>query len=295
MEVTPLSFEFFPPNTTDGIEKLETVATSLNLFRPDYFSVTFGAGGVNREKSFHTIRTLQKKNYDIAPHLTCIDLSKEMARDIILNYKKLSISKLVVIRGDLTPEMPQNIGDFHYANELVKFIRDETGNYFEIHVAAYPEFHPQSVEINTALLQFKNKIDAGANSAITQYFFNAEGYFQFLKSCEKLNIRVPIVPGIMPIFNFEKLIRFSKMCCADIPLWLYKRLESYRHDEASIKAYGIEVVTKLCSDLIANGCPALHFYTMNQLEPTKTILQNLGYADYQESRAFTESSLSLAG
>lgn len=285
---TPISFEFFPPNTNDGIEKLKTVAKLLNLFRPEYFSITFGAGGVNHQKSFHTTHLLHNQNYSIAPHLTCIGLSKDMVRKIIRDYKKAGISKLVVIRGDVTENMPKNTGDFQYANELVAFIRKETGHYFEIHVAAYPEFHPQSLEINTALLQFKNKIEAGANAAITQYFFNCEGYFQFVKSCEQLNIRIPIVPGIMPIYSFEKLMRFSKMCCADIPVWLYKRLESYRDDEDSIKSYGIEVITKLCSDLIAGNCPALHFYTLNQLEPTKTILHNLGYIATKKIQDRTE-------
>lgn len=274
----PISFELFPPNTTEGVQKLAQTAQSLNALNPEYFSVTFGAGGHNRKKTFRVVRLLLKQNIPVAPHLTCIGLLKENIAQILKNYVQCGIRKIVAIRGDLPQEEAQYQGDFRHANELVAFIRRETGDHFSIEVAAYPEFHPQSTDMFTALKNFKCKVEAGANRAITQYFFNQDAYFQFLESCHQLDIQVPVIPGIMPVTSFEKLIRFSKACGTEIPAWLYKRLEAYRHDEASIKAYGVDVVTKLCRDLIAGGAPALHFYTLNQLEPTQTIVKNLTVA-----------------
>lgn len=271
----PISFELFPPNTSMGMEKLITTCQLLQQFQPEYFSVTFGAGGVNRKKTFRTLRMLRNIHIPVSPHLTCIGMPKEIIRQILKNYMNVGITHLVALRGDLSIGMTIDQGDFKHADELVKFIRQETGDHFHIDVAAYPEFHPESKNISIGLENFKRKIEAGANSAITQYFFNREAYLYFLESCERYNINVPVVPGIMPISNFEKLLRFSKTCGAEIPAWLCKRLETFCDDPKSLRAYGIDVVTKLCEDLIAIGAPGLHFYTLNQLEPTKSIVNNL--------------------
>ena len=271
----PISFEFFPPNTVAGIKKLGEICESFNAFNPEYFSVTFGAGGVNRTKTFRTVRMLQANGWSVTPHLTCIGMPKEILRHIIKNYQMSGITHLVALRGDLPKTMSDCQSDFQYADELVAFIRQETGDHFYIHVAAYPEFHPESPNVFVGLENFKRKVAAGADSAITQYFFNCDAYVRFLESCVQYGIHIPIVPGIMPISNFEKLWRFSQSCGAEIPSWLSKRLIALQHDPVSLQAYGIEVVTQLCEDLIAAGAPGLHFYTLNQLEPTQAIINNL--------------------
>lgn len=271
----PISFELFPPNTAEGIRNLSQTCDQLNAFKPDYFSVTFGAGGSNRDKTFYIVKLLLEKHIKVVPHLTCIGMSKKSIRQVLDTYIEWGVSHLVAIRGDLPEDVNPDSGDFQHTDELVRFVRHETGNHFHISVAAYPEFHPQSFNIFVGIENFQRKINAGANDAITQYFFNPDAYFYFLESCQKVGIDAPIIPGIMPIHCCEKLLRFSNLCGAEIPAWLLKRLEAYRHDENSFRAFGVEVVSKLCEALIKGGAPGLHFYTLNQYEPTLTILENL--------------------
>jgi len=269
------SFEFFPPKTTEGTEKLIKVREKLGAVKPKYFSVTFGAGGSTQQGTFDTVTSIQQAGYQAAPHLSCIGSSKENIREILKDYMDKGISRIVTLRGDM-PSGTHEIGEFRYANELVEFIRSETNDYFHIEVAAYPEFHPQATSAEDDLNNFKRKIEAGANSAITQYFFNPDAYFRFVNDCEDLNINIPIVPGIMPITNYTQLARFSDMCGAEIPRWIRKRLESYGDDKDSIKAFGEEVITEMCHQLLEAGAPGLHFYTMNMSAPTLAIWKNLG-------------------
>ncbi len=268
------SFEFYPPKTEEGAENLQIVHRRLAELNPDFFSVTFGAGGSTRDLTFDTVVAIQAKGIAAAPHLSCVASTKDNIRAILKDYQNHGIAKIVALRGDL-PSGMLSAGEFRYANELVEFIRQETGDYFQIHVAAYPEVHPQSVSGIEDFKNFKRKVDAGADAAITQYFYNAEAYFYFLDSCEKNGIDIPIVPGIMPIIQYTQLFRFSEMCGADIPRWMRKRLEGFGDDRASIQAFGLEVVTNLCQRLLDNGAPGLHFYTMNQAAPTLAILENL--------------------
>ncbi len=269
------SFEFFPPKTAEGTEKLIKVREKLGAVKPKYFSVTFGAGGSTQQGTFDTVTSIQQAGYQAAPHLSCIGSSKENIREILKDYMDKGISRIVTLRGDM-PSGTHEIGEFRYANELVEFIRSETNDYFHIEVAAYPEFHPQATSAEDDLNNFKRKIEAGANSAITQYFFNPDAYFRFVNDCEDLNINIPIVPGIMPITNYTQLARFSDMCGAEIPRWIRKRLESYGDDKDSIKAFGEEVITEMCHQLLEAGAPGLHFYTMNMSAPTLAIWKNLG-------------------
>lgn len=278
MDITtamPISFELFPPNTTQGMQKLGQICDSLNAFRPDYFSVTFGAGGANQDKTFCVVKLLLEQQLAVTPHLSCLGLSKEIIRQALNTYIEWGITRIVAIRGDLPAGAAASPGDFQHADELIQFIRKETGNHFHISIAAYPEFHPQSPNVFTALENFSRKVRAGANVAITQYFFNPDAYFYFLESCAKAGITIPIIPGIMPIYSCEKLLRFSNLCGAEVPAWLLKRLEAYCHDEDSLQAFGIEVVTKLCETLVKGGAPGLHFYTLNKCQPTEAILKNL--------------------
>jgi methylenetetrahydrofolate reductase (NADPH) len=269
------SFEFFPPKTAEGTEKLIKVREKLGAVKPKYFSVTFGAGGSTQQGTFDTVTSIQQAGYQAAPHLSCIGSNKENIREILKDYMDKGISRIVTLRGDM-PSGTHEIGEFRYANELVEFIRSETNDYFHIEVAAYPEFHPQASSAEDDLNNFKRKIKAGANSAITQYFFNPDAYFRFVNDCEDLNINIPIVPGIMPITNYIQLARFSDMCGAEIPRWIRKRLESYGDDKDSIKAFGEEVITEMCHQLLEAGAPGLHFYTMNMSAPTLAIWKNLG-------------------
>ena len=269
------SFEFFPPKTEQGAIALHAVHQQLAQLKPHFFSVTFGAGGSTREKTFESVIDMQKIGVDAAPHLSCVASTRENISEMLNNFRDHDISRIVALRGDI-PSGMLSAGEFRYANELVEFIRQETGNHFEIHVAAYPEVHPQAANAVEDLKNFKRKIDAGADSAITQYFYNAEAYFAFVDSCEKQGIDIPIVPGIMPITNYSQLFRFSEMCGADIPRWLRKRLEGFGDDLQSIRAFGIEVVSVLCQQLLDNGAPGLHFYTMNQSAPTLGVWENLG-------------------
>lgn len=268
------SFEFYPPKTEEGAANLEQVHEKLKKLNPEFFSVTFGAGGSTRDKTYETVVKIQQNGVAAAPHLSCVASTKENIREILQSYKDNGIAKIVALRGDL-PSGMMSAGEFRYANELVEFIRLETGDYFDIHVAAYPEVHPQANNAAADFQNFKRKVQAGANAVITQYFYNAESYFYFVDECEKNGIDIPIVPGIMPITNYSQLFRFSDMCGADIPRWLRKRLECLGDDKAAICALGEEVVTKLCQRLLDNGAPGLHFYTMNQSAPTLAIWNNL--------------------
>lgn len=256
------SFEFFPPKTAEGTEKLRATRKQLAQLNPKFFSVTFGAGGSTRDRTLETVREIQADGSEAAPHLSCIGSTEENIRDILTEYKSQGIRHLVALRGDL-PSGSMDAGAFNYANELVDFIRRETGDWFEIEVAAYPEVHPQARSYTEDLANFKRKVDAGANAAITQYFFNADAYFNFVEDARALGVSIPIVPGIMPIGNYVQLARFSDACGAEIPRWLRKKLETYGEDLPSIRAFGLDVVTDLCDRLLAGGAPGLHFYTMN--------------------------------
>lgn len=270
-----LSFEFFPPQTNEGVEKLHNTRKQLSPLKPEFFSVTFGAGGSTRDRTLETVQQIQADGYSAAPHLSCVGSTRENIRAILQTYKTLGIKRIVALRGDL-PSGMATTGEFQYANELVEFIRKETGNHFHIEVAAYPEFHPQAKSPRDDLLNFERKVKAGADSAITQYFYNADSYFYFLDQCHKLGITVPIVPGIMPIGKFSQLARFSDACGAEIPRWVRKTLESYGDDTASIQAFGMEVVTQMGERLLAGGAPGLHFYTLNQAAPSLEIWKRLG-------------------
>ena len=275
MAAHTFSFEFFPPKTAEGAEKLRATQQQLAQLKPKFFSVTFGAGGSTRDRTFDTVREIQASGSEAAPHLSCIGSTRESIRDILADYKGQGIRHLVALRGDL-PSGTMDAGEFNYANELVSFIREETGDWFEIEVAAYPEIHPQARSWKDDLANFKRKVDAGADSAITQYFFNADAYFRFVEETRAMGVDIPVVPGIMPIGNYVQLARFSDACGAEIPRWLRKKLESYGDDLSSIRAYGLDVITELCERLLAGGAPGLHFYTMNQAGPTETIWRRLG-------------------
>ena len=270
------SCEFFPPNTDEGMRKLFAAREELMRMRPAFFSVTYGAGGSTRERTFQAIQAIQAHSgVDAAPHLTCVASTRAGIGEILDHYRTQGIHRLVALRGDL-PSGMREFGEFRYANELVEFIRAETGDYFHIEVAAYPEFHPQAPNTERDLFNFKRKVEAGADSAITQYFYNPDSYFRFVDDCEKLGLDLPIVPGIMPITNFTQLARFSDNCGAEIPRWIRKRLESCGDDRDAIRAYGLDVVADLCRRLLDGGAPGLHFYTMNQSGPTLAICERLG-------------------
>ena len=268
------SFEFFPPKTAEGMATLRDARAELAKFNPDFFSVTFGAGGSTRDRTMETVLDIQQQGLPAAPHISCISSSKEEIRGLLQAYQANGIKRLVALRGDL-PSGEVSTGDFRYASELVAFIRAETGQHFHIEVAAYPEFHPEAKSPAADVLNLKRKIDAGANSAITQYFYNADAYFHFIDQCAAAGINVPIVPGIMPIYNITQLARFSNVCGAEIPRWLRLRLEEYGDDMASLRAFGIDVVTDLCETLRVFGAPSLHFYTLNRAGVIANIIGNL--------------------
>jgi len=269
-----VSFEFFPPKTTEGMDKLREARTQLAKFNPEFFSVTFGAGGSTRDRTMDTVLEIQREGFQSAPHISCISSSKSEIRDLLHAYQAQGIKRLVALRGDI-PSGEVSAGDFRYASELVAFIREETGSHFSVEVAAYPEFHPEARTPAADLLNLKRKVDAGANSAITQYFYNADAYFRFVDQCDALGITVPIVPGIMPIYNITQLARFSSVCGAEIPRWLKMRLEEYGDDMASLRAFGVDVVSELCETLLAWGAPSLHFYTLNQSNIIRNIIENV--------------------
>ena len=269
------SFEFFPPNTAEGAQKLAQTAKQLGQLKPEFFSVTYGAGGSTRERTLRAVLDLCEAGHAAAPHISCIGSSRESLREILGEYKSHGIRHIVALRGDL-PSGTAAAGEFQYANELVAFIRQEFGDHFFIEVAAYPEYHPQSRTAQDDLANFKRKVEAGAHAAITQYFFNADCYFQFVDDCDAMGIQIPIVPGIMPIGRFSQLARFSDACGAEIPRWIRRKLEGYGDDASSIRSFGLDVVTDLCDRLLREGAPGLHFYTMNQAGLTTTIWQRLG-------------------
>jgi methylenetetrahydrofolate reductase (NADPH) len=271
-----ISFEFFPPQTHEGAEKLTATRKLLAALKPEFFSVTFGAGGSTQDRTLETIRKIHAEGYQAAPHLSCVGSTRENIRALLHAYKDMGIKRIVALRGDL-PSGMHSIGEFQYANELVSFIRAETGEHFHIEVAAYPEFHPQANSARDDMLNFKRKMNAGANSAITQYFYNADAYFRFVEEARKLGVTAPIVPGIMPIVRYSQLARFSDTCGAEIPRWMRKTLEGYGDDVASVQNFGRDVVAQLCEKLIAGGAPGLHFYTLNQANASLEILKQLGY------------------
>lgn len=276
-KLTPtFSFEFFPPQTPEGVERLRVTRRQLAKLNPKFFSVTFGAGGSTRDRTLETVLEIQAEGHvTAAPHISCIGSTSDNIRYLLQKYYDNGIRYIVALRGDLPSGMAQS-GEFRYATELVTFIRKEFGDTFHIEVAAYPEYHPQARSAQADLQNFKLKVEAGADSAITQYFYNAEAYFRFVSACEAAHISIPIVPGIMPIKKFSQLARFSDACGAEIPRWLRKKMEGYGDDSASIRAYGLDVVTELCRQLLEAGAPGLHFYTLNTAELTTTIWKRLG-------------------
>ena len=274
METPNFSIEFFPPKTAEGAEKLRATRQKLAELQPKYFSVTFGAGGSTQAGTLQTVLEIKQEGHEAAPHLSCIGGDRESIRAVLKQFQDNGIRRLVALRGDL-PSGYGGAGEFRYANELVEFIRQETGDWFHIEVAAYPEMHPQARSPQDDLQNFARKVQAGANAAITQYFYNADAYFQFVDNARKLGVDVPVVAGIMPITNYTQLMRFSDMCGAEIPRWVRLKLASYGDDSASIKAFGTDVVTALCERLLAGGAPGLHFYSMNQAVATTAIWQRL--------------------
>lgn len=274
MDTTNFSIEFYPPKTPEGAEKLRAARAKLAALGPKYFSVTFGAGGSTQQGTLDTVREIIAEGHVAAPHLSCVGGSRASIREVLSQFQAHGIKRLVALRGDL----PSGYGggsELRYASELVEFIRAETGDWFHIEVAAYPEMHPQARSPQDDLRNFATKIKAGANAAITQYFYNADAYFRFVDEAGKLGVAVPIVAGIMPITNYTQLMRFSDMCGAEIPRWVRLKLASFGDDSASIKAFGLDVVSELCEKLLAGGAPGLHFYSMNQAGPTTALWQRL--------------------
>jgi methylenetetrahydrofolate reductase (NADH) len=271
------SIEFFPPQTAEGADKLRTARAKLAELKPEFFSVTFGAGGSTQDRTFETVFDIQSEGHQAAPHLSCIGSTRARVREVLERYKGAGIRRIVALRGDL-PSGVVDPGELRYANELVEFIRAETGDWFTIEVAAYPEYHPQARSPRDDLLAFERKVRAGADSAITQYFYNLDAYLHFRDQCEGLGLTVPIVPGIMPIVSFSKLARFSDACGAEIPRWMRRKFESFGDDTESVKAFGLDVVSSLCERLLAAGAPGLHFYCMNQAAPTTAIVKRIGLA-----------------
>jgi methylenetetrahydrofolate reductase (NADPH) len=272
----PFSFEFFPPRSPEAVGKLQTTRDRLARLSPEYFSVTFGAGGSTRDRTAETVHEIRRQTgLSGVPHISCIGIPLEDIRSIVQGYREAGIRHLVALRGDL-PSGSVGWGELRYANELVEFVRRETGDHFHIEVAAYPEVHPQAQSARQDLENFRRKVEAGANGAITQYFYNAEAYFRFVDDAARLGITIPIVPGVMPIINYTQLSRFSEACGAEIPRWIVRRLRDFGDDREAIRAFGVDVTTELCRRLLDQGAPGLHFYTMNQHEASEAILRNLG-------------------
>ena len=269
-----VSFEFFPPRTAAGQDNLSLLCDQLIAYRPSFFSVTYGAGASVRERTLDAVLSVRRGSVDAVPHLSCIGSNHHNLIDLLETYRREGVRRIVALRGDV-PSGEISLGEFRYANELIEFIRRETGNSFELIVAAYPEMHPQAPNYETDLRYFINKVRAGADKAITQYFYDADAYFHFVDKVFAQGIDVPIIPGIMPIVDADKLRRFSACCGASIPRWIDKQLDAYAHDPCSMTAFGGDVVTHLCERLIKGGAPGLHFYTLNQADPTLTVLSNL--------------------
>ena len=276
MKHTELSIEFFPPQTPEGVEKLRVVRGKLAALKPEFFSVTYGAGGSTRERTFSAIREIAAEGFVAAPHLSCIGSTRESIGAILQEYKAAGIRRIVALRGDLPSGMAE-AGDFRYANELIEFNRQQTGDHFHLDVAAYPEWHPQARNPHDDLAAFARKVKAGANSAITQYFYNADAYFHFTDEVRALGVDIPIVPGIMPIASFFKLARFSDASGAELPRWMRRKFEAMGDDVDSIRAFGLDVVTELCERLLSGGAPGLHFYSMNQSALTLEICRRLDF------------------
>ena len=274
MKTHNFSIEFFPPKTAEGTEKLRATRAKLAELQPKYFSVTFGAGGTTQQGTLDTVVEIRQEGHDAAPHLSCVGGTRDSIRDILRQYQSHDIRRLVALRGDLPSGYGMG-GEFRYANDLVEFIRAETGDWFHIEVAAYPEMHPQARSPQDDLQNFVRKMQAGANAAITQYFYNADAYFRFVDEARKAGVTAPIVAGVMPITNSSQLLRFSEMCGAEIPRWIRLKLSSFGDDTASIKAFGLDVVTEMCERLLAGGAPGLHFYSLNQAAATTAIWQRL--------------------
>ena len=268
------SFEFFPPNTPEGIKNLKDTRQQLSAFKPEFYSVTFGAGGSTRDRTLETVLEIKQEGLNAVPHISCISSTKAEIKTLLDIYQQHNIKHLIALRGDI-PSGSAVSGEFKHANELVSFIRQETNDYFHIEVGAYPEYHPEVISSQIEIQNFKNKVDAGANSAITQFFFNADAYFRFMDECLIADINIPIVPGVMPIYNIKQLARFASNCGAEIPRWLRIKLESYGDDLPSLRSYGVDVVSELCETLIAWDVPSLHFYTLNQAGIITRIIQNI--------------------
>ena len=273
----PISFVVFPSKTDVGAEKLKVVHQELQLLNPEFFSITYGAGGSTRERTLSTISDFNGKGTPVAPHLSCIGDDKARIAELLDIYKAQGIDRIVALRGDL-PSGQVGLGELPYASDLVRFIREHSGDHFHIEVAAYPEMHPQADHFDQDIKNFVTKGNAGGNAAITQFFFNPDAYFYFVERIQKQGVNIPVAPGIMPITNASNLIRFADGTGAEIPRWIRKQLATYGDDTASIKAFGHEVIIKLCERLIAGGAPSLHFYTMNNTEPTRQLVTNLGLA-----------------
>lgn len=277
------SLEYFPARTEKGEQGLVAARKELSKLKPAFASVTFGAGGSTQDGTYQTIKTIiQEDGIDAAPHISCISTSRDTLKSMLDGYREIGVRRLVVLRGD----MPSGYGatdhnELRYANELVEFIRQQTDDYFTIEVAAYPEFHPEASSSEVDLQNFKRKVEAGANSAISQYFFNPDAYYRFIDDCQLMGVDIPITPGIMPITNYKQLARFSDACGAEIPRWIRKRLESYGDDLESIREFGLDVVINLCEQLLEGGAPGLHFYSMNRSEPVKTIWNELKLSDQE--------------
>lgn len=277
MKNLEISVEFFPPQTDNGLQNLDKTCQNLqnNLQqKPKYYSVTYGAGGSTRDKTFAAVKMLKQQGLIVAPHLSCIGASQQNINEILDHYKNLNIKKIVALRGDLPSGMAET-GEFQYASDLVKFIRNKYGDYFDLTVAAYPEFHPQAKNVQSDISAFVEKAKAGANAAITQYFYNVDAYFNFVEEVQKKGVEIPIIPGIMPISSYSKLARFSDACGAEIPRWIRKKFESFGDDTESVKKFGVEVVSKMCEKLLQNGVKELHFYSMNQADLVLQITKNL--------------------
>ena len=274
MTTFPISIEFFPPKTPEGVEKLRVVRQQLYALKPEFCSVTFGAGGSTQEGTFSTVRDILAEGMPAASHLSCIGATQDTVRAQLATLQAMGVKRLVALRGDLPSGYGMG-GAFQYASDLVAFIRAETGDAFHIEVAAYPEIHPQAKSADADLQAFVAKVNAGANAAITQYFFNADAFFRFVDDVQRLGVKVPVVPGIMPITSSTQLMRFSDACGAEIPRWIRLRLQGFGDDAASIKSFGLDVITDLCAQLCAAGVPGIHFYTMNQAAATAEIIRRL--------------------
>jgi methylenetetrahydrofolate reductase (NADPH) len=271
---TPISFEFFPPKTAEGAAKLVNVRHELYALKPEFFSVTYGAGGSTQDGTLQQVQAILSEGFDAAPHFSCIGATRDSVREQLAAFKAAGIRRMVALRGDL-PSGHGTFGEFRYASELVAFIREETGDYFHLEVGCYPEVHPQAKSPEADLQAYVTKVRAGANSAITQYFYNSDAYFRFVDDAYKLGADIPVVPGIMPIISSTQLMRFSDACGAEIPRWIRLRLQAFGDDTASIKAFGLDVVADLCEQLLNGGAPSLHFYTMNQLQAVKQLVERI--------------------